>query len=68
MSDTKSFLFTDKGEKEGGQREHILANQWSRFFMFDLVYGLESLFLPKIKNTFLIYPKAPYKKIITSKY
>lgn len=30
--------------------------------MFDLAYGLESLFLPKIKNAYLIYSKAPYKK------
>lgn len=62
MTDTKSFLFTDKGEKEGGQREHILENHWSTFLMFDLAYGLESLFLPKIKNAFLVYSKAPYKK------
>lgn len=68
MTDTKSFLFTEKGEKEGEQREHILENQWSRFLMFDLAFELESLFLPKIKNTYLIYSKDPYKKIITSKY
>lgn len=62
MTDTKSFLFTDKGEKEGEQREHILENQWSIFLMFDLAYRLESLFLPKIMNAYLIYSKAPYKK------
>lgn len=30
--------------------------------MFDLSYGLESLFLPKIKKAYLIYSKGPYKK------
>lgn len=47
---------------KGGQREHILENRWSRFLMFDLAYGLESLFLPKIKKAYLIYSEAPYKK------
>lgn len=30
--------------------------------MFDLPYGLESLFRPKIKNVYLIYSKAHFKK------
>lgn len=28
--------------------------------MFDLAYGLESLFLPKLKPIYLIYSEVPY--------